>query len=149
MLDIQHMAFLFQQHVSIAITDHDETCTLFISHQSLYNVQFFCESYKQPSCNVMVGRFSPFLQAMKALRVSRVIAVLFLGSQHQMRVGGLALATSTPGKDPVPIVQEAGWAQGLVWTGAENLAPHRDSIPRPSSPQPVAIPTTLPNFHIM
>jgi hypothetical protein len=29
----------------------------------------------------------------------------------------------TPGKDPVPIVQEAGWAAGPVWTGAENLAP--------------------------
>jgi hypothetical protein len=29
----------------------------------------------------------------------------------------------TPGKDPVPIVQEAGWALGPVWTGAENLAP--------------------------
>ena len=29
----------------------------------------------------------------------------------------------TPGKDPVPIVQEAGWAPGLVWAGAENLAP--------------------------
>jgi hypothetical protein len=29
----------------------------------------------------------------------------------------------TPGKDPVPIVQEAGWAPGTVWTGAENLAP--------------------------
>ena len=29
----------------------------------------------------------------------------------------------TPGKDPVPIVQEAGWASGLVWTGAENIAP--------------------------
>ena len=28
-----------------------------------------------------------------------------------------------PGKDPVPIVQEAGWASGPVWTGAENLAP--------------------------
>jgi hypothetical protein len=28
-----------------------------------------------------------------------------------------------PGKDPVPIVQEAGWAPGPVWTGAENLAP--------------------------
>ena len=26
------------------------------------------------------------------------------------------------GKDPVPIVQEAGWAPGPVWTGAENLA---------------------------
>ena len=28
-----------------------------------------------------------------------------------------------PGKDPAPIVQEAGWASGLVWTGVENLAP--------------------------
>jgi hypothetical protein len=25
-------------------------------------------------------------------------------------------------KDPVPIVQEAGWAPGPVWTEAENLA---------------------------
>jgi hypothetical protein len=30
---------------------------------------------------------------------------------------------STPGKDPVPTVQEAGWAPEPVWTGAENLAP--------------------------
>jgi hypothetical protein len=29
----------------------------------------------------------------------------------------------TPGEDPVPIVQEAGWALGPVWTGAENLTP--------------------------
>jgi hypothetical protein len=29
----------------------------------------------------------------------------------------------TLGKDPVLIVQEAGWARGPVWTGAENLAP--------------------------
>jgi hypothetical protein len=29
----------------------------------------------------------------------------------------------TPGKDLVPIVQEAEWAPGPVWTGAENLAP--------------------------
>ena len=28
----------------------------------------------------------------------------------------------TAGKDPVPIVQEAEWARGPVWTGAENLA---------------------------
>ena len=40
----------------------------------------------------------------------------------------------TPGKDTVPIVGEAGWAPGPVWTGAENLAPHWDSIPAPSSP---------------
>jgi hypothetical protein len=29
----------------------------------------------------------------------------------------------TSEKDPVPIVQEAGWAAGPVWTGAENLVP--------------------------
>jgi len=37
-----------------------------------------------------------------------------------------------PGKDPVPIVQEVGWAPGPVWTGAENLAPI--GIPSPDRP---------------
>ena len=35
----------------------------------------------------------------------------------------------TPGKNPVPIVQEAGWAPGPVWTGAEKLAPTRFRSP--------------------
>jgi len=39
----------------------------------------------------------------------------------------------TPGKDPVPISLEAGWAPGLVWTGGKSR-PHRDSI---SDHQPV------------
>ena len=44
-------------------------------------------------------------------------------------------AALPPGKDPVPIVQVAGWAPGQVWTGVENPAPSpRDSIPGPSSP---------------
>ena len=34
----------------------------------------------------------------------------------------------TPGKDPVPILQEAGWAPGPIWTGGKSR-PHRDSIP--------------------
>ena len=40
-------------------------------------------------------------------------------------VGGQrhAPAALYPRKDPVRIVQEAGWAPGPVWTGAENLAP--------------------------
>ena len=29
----------------------------------------------------------------------------------------------TPGKDPVPIVQEAGWDPGPVWTGVEKSRP--------------------------
>ena len=46
-----------------------------------------------------------------------------------------ALAASTTGKDPVPIVQEAGWAPGPVWIDAENLAqPGFD----PRTVQPVA-----------
>jgi len=32
-------------------------------------------------------------------------------------------AAFTSGKDPVPILQEDGWAPGPVWIGAENLAP--------------------------
>jgi len=37
----------------------------------------------------------------------------------------------TPGKDPVDIVQEAGWATtGQVWTGVENLAPPLGFDPR-------------------
>jgi len=34
----------------------------------------------------------------------------------------MPLPLFTLGKDPVPIVQEAGWAPGPVWTGAGNLA---------------------------
>ena len=42
-----------------------------------------------------------------------------------MGVGGQrhAPAAFTPEKDPVPIVQEAGWATGPVLIGVENLAP--------------------------
>jgi hypothetical protein len=41
----------------------------------------------------------------------------------------------TPGKDPVPIVQEAGWAPGSVWSVAENVAPPAFD---PRTVQPVA-----------
>ena len=39
-------------------------------------------------------------------------------------VGGhwYARAVLRPGKDPVPILQEAKWALGLVWKDAENIA---------------------------
>jgi hypothetical protein len=58
-----------------------------------------------------------------------------------MRVGGQlhAPAAYTPGKDPVPIVQEAGWAPGPVWTGAENLA--LTGIRSPDPPPPPLIQT--------
>ena len=41
-----------------------------------------------------------------------------------------------PGKDPVPIIHDARWAPGPVWTGAENLAPTGIRSPdRPASSQ--------------
>ena len=36
--------------------------------------------------------------------------------------------TLPPGIDAVPILQEAGWVPGPVWTGGKSR-PHRDSIP--------------------
>jgi len=47
-----------------------------------------------------------------------------------------------PGKDPVHIVEEAGWAPGPVWTGG-NSRPHRDSIPYRPARSSVAILTEL------
>ena len=44
----------------------------------------------------------------------------------------------TPGKDPVPILQEAGWAPGPVWTGGKSR-PYRDSIPDRPARSSVAI----------
>ena len=47
-------------------------------------------------------------------------------------------AASTPGKDPVPIVQEAGWAPGPVWTG-EKSRPNRTVQPVAQSVQRLTV----------
>ena len=49
----------------------------------------------------------------------------------------------TPGKDPVPILQEAGWTPGPVWTGGKSH-PKRDPIPDRPARSSVSIPTELP-----
>ena len=51
--------------------------------------------------------------------------------------------TLPPGKDPVSILQEAGWAPGSVWKGGKSR-PHRDSIPDRPARSSAAIPTELP-----
>jgi hypothetical protein len=63
-------------------------------------------------------------QAMKAQRGSRGIALLSLTSAPDG--GGWSTPHPSrfiPRNDPVPIVQEAGQAAGLVWIGDENLTP--------------------------
>ena len=65
-----------------------------------------------------------------AQRVGRGIVLLFhdRGSRRRWLVSSTPRPHFTHGKDPVPILQEAGWAPGPVWTGGKSR-PHRDSIP--------------------
>ena len=72
-----------------------------------------------------------------AQRVGRGIALLFLdrGTRRGCVVSSTPRPRFTPGKDPLPILQESGWAPGPVWTGGKSR-PHRDSIPdRPARSQ--------------
>jgi hypothetical protein len=55
----------------------------------------------------------------------------------------------TPRKDPASSVQEAGWAPGPVWTGAENLASTGIRSPDRPARKPVAIPSELPGPHVL
>ena len=69
--------------------------------------------------------------------VGRGIALLFhdRGTRRGWVVSSTPRPHFTPGKHPVPIVQEAGWALEPVWTGGKTH-PHRDSIPdRPARSQ--------------
>ena len=70
-------------------------------------------------------------------RVGRGIALLFhdRGTRRGCVVSSTPRPHFTPGKDPVPILQEAGWTPGPVWKGGKSR-PHRDWIPdRPARSQ--------------
>ena len=92
---------------------------------------FFWTVNVTPTLNWTVKVKCTLVQALRlctvrmAHRGSRGIALPF--HDHGTRRGwGVSVTPQplfTPGKDPVPIVQEAGWAPGLVWAGAENLTP--------------------------
>ena len=78
------------------------------------------------SKKVKFSRYRPGV----AQRVGRGIALLFhdRGTRKGLVVSSTPRPHFTPGKDPVPILQEAGCAPGQVWTGGKSR-PHRDSIP--------------------
>jgi len=83
-----------------------------------------------------------------AQRVGKGIALLFhnCGTRRGWVVSSTTRPHFTPGKEPVPISQEAGWAPGPVWTGGRSR-PHRDSIPdrpaRSQSPYRLSYPAHL------
>ena len=97
---------------------------IFISH--LYEVLPF--SY-QPQVKVKVkwSRYRPDV----AQRVGRGIALLFhdRGTRRGWVVSSTTRPHFTPGKDMVPILQEAGWAPGPVWTGVKSR-PYWDFLTR-------------------
>ena len=65
-----------------------------------------------------------------AQRVGRDIALLFhdRGTRRGWVVSSTPRPYFTPGKDPIPILQEAGWPPRPVWTRGKSRPP-RDSIP--------------------
>jgi len=100
---------------------------------------------------VVLVKKCTLVQALKlctdhmAHRGSRGMALLFL--DHGTRRGQGVSVTPWPlftlGKELVP----TGWGPGPVWCGKSH--PHWDSIPRPSSPKPVTIPTELPGPRVI
>ena len=104
----------------------------------LHNLSACLCSHRYPACNAHAPHCQLWHESkctlVQALRLctgrtahtgSRGITLLF--NDHGTRRGwGVSVTPRplfTPGKDPVPIVQKAGWARGPIWTGAENLAP--------------------------
>jgi hypothetical protein len=83
-----------------------------------YTVKTGYLSIKLRGIKVKQSHYMP----QQAQRVCRDIALLFrdLGARREWVVS-LTPRPLYPGKDPVPIVQEAGWASGPVWTCAKNL----------------------------
>ena len=94
-----------------------------LSHGNWYNYLKFVYIYSKSK--VKWSRYRPGV----AQRVGRGIVLLF--HDHSTRRGWVVSSTPwphfTPGKDPVPILQEAGWAPGPIWTGGKSR-PHRDSV---------------------
>ena len=74
-------------------------------------------------------------QAMKAQRENIGIPYSFfsLGTSWGRMVSATSWLLFPRQRTLVPILEESLWVPGLVWTGAENLAPHWDSIPGLSS----------------
>ena len=89
--------------------------------------------FKKKKVKVKWSRYRPGV----AQRVGRCIALLFhdRGTRRGWVVSSTPRPHFTPGKEPVSILQETGWAPGPVWTGGKSH-PHRDSIPdRPARSQ--------------
>ena len=92
-----------------------------IAEQGIADCKVNCPHYR-PRCGPEVGR---------------VIALLFheRGTRKGRVVSSMPWTYFTPGKEQVPIVQEAAWAPGLVWTGRKSRPTGIRSQDRPARSQ--------------
>jgi len=105
---------------------YSKTLCIFSYHSvTLYHTGYFLLAWIWKKVKCTLVQALRFCTGRTAHRGSRDIALLFLdhGTRRGWGVSVTPRPLFTPGKDTVPIVQEAGWAPGPVWTGAENLAP--------------------------
>jgi len=86
---------------------------------------FFYKLYKKIKSKCTLVQALRLYTGRTAHRGNRGIALPFLdhGTRRWGRVSVTPRPLFTLGKDSVPIVQEAGWTPGPIWTGAENLVP--------------------------
>ena len=107
-------------------------------------IAFWIRCVSHETC-IFVGRSHPLLQTTKSPRVSRGIALLFLGPRHTRWGGG-----SVPLLGPLYPQGKTRYhcTEGWVGLGAgleeRKMSPHWDSIPDRPARTSVAIPTELP-----
>ena len=112
--------FIYPKDCALFWTDigwNDTACVLCV--HSVFKIHGDCK-------NAKCSRYMPDV----AQRVGTGIALLFHDRDNRRGwvVSSAPRPHLTPGKDPVPIVQEDGWAPGPAWKGGKSR-PHRDSIP--------------------
>ena len=127
------------------------------TQQSLIILNFFnnmiskCymfRSFRAIFIYLFIGRFSTFLEARQALRLSRGTALLF-SRIFGTRWGWGVSPTPRPlyPRERPGTHYTGGWVDpGPVWTGGKSR-PHWDSVPDRPARSSVAIPTELPDPH--
>jgi len=111
---------------SAAVTVCESTVHIYLMekcHKNIHSCARFWASYKHTARCTLVQALR-LCTGRTAHRGSRGIDLPFHdhGTRRRWGVSVTLRPLFTLGKDPVPMVQQAGWAPGPVWTGAENLA---------------------------
>jgi hypothetical protein len=127
--------------VYLFVHPFSHTCN--IGHIS-YRLQFI---YYNTTCNIwtstqynIINNNTKFKAQLEVESVTTSTLYLDLGARRGWGVSVTPRLHSTLGKTRYPLYRRLGGHQGR----SGKSCPHRDSIPGPSSPQPVTIPTELP-----